>query len=85
MPASTWFTLLGLILDILGALLLWRYGLPPDIRRGGVVHLIAEHTDDAEARKAARFDRLSHVGIALLALGFALQRMGTLCGVLTRA
>jgi len=64
---------LGLIADIIGALLVWRFGLPEPISRAGVRHLIAEDSDEAEIATPAMYDRWSHLGIALLVLGFALQ------------
>jgi len=63
----------GLVLDIIGALLLWRYGLPEPISRTGAIHFIAEQSDQAEIDKAKRYDRCARVGIALLILGFILQ------------
>lgn len=70
-------SVLGLCLDIIGVLLLWRFGLPPDVRRGGVGFLMLEQTDENEAKKAVAYDRLSHVALALIVAGFVLQAFGT--------
>ena len=75
---KTCLSVIGLILDIARAFLLWRYGLPPSVSRGGVVHIIAEQSDEREARHARGYDRLSDVGIALLIAGFASQLVGAL-------
>jgi len=53
---------LGLVLDIVGAILVWRYGLPPPIRRGGVSYLMLEQADEAMKEQAARYDRWPILG-----------------------
>jgi hypothetical protein len=63
----------GLLLDIVGAVLLFKFGLPAAISREGHVHLVAEQVDEAEIRRSNRYDRLGKVGLALLVDGFALQ------------
>ncbi len=74
---------IGLLLDIIGVLLLWRFGLPPKLRRGGVSFFVLEQKDENEAKKARLYDRIAHVAIFLIVLGFALQAFGT--GVLSNA
>ena len=64
---------IGLVFDIVGALLLWRYGLPEPISKTGAIHMIAEQSDQSEIDRAKRFDRWAHAGIALIVLGFLLQ------------
>jgi hypothetical protein len=63
----------GLILDIVGAVLVWRYGLPEAISRTGASPLILEETDEGEIAKAMRYDRIAQLGIGLLIAGFGLQ------------
>lgn len=63
----------GLVLDIFGAVLLFKYGLPAEISRTGAVYIIAEQNDEAELTKARTYDRLGHLGLALLIGGFVLQ------------
>ena len=63
----------GLILDIVGAVLVWRYGLPKAISRTGASHLILEETDEGEIAEARRYDRIAQLGIGLLIAGFCLQ------------
>jgi hypothetical protein len=69
-------TSLGLLLDIFGVLLLWKFGLPPSIRRGGPQYLMLEGADEEEAAKAEKYDRYGQCGIGLLVLGFMLQLVG---------
>lgn len=64
---------LGLFLDIIAGLLLWKYGLPENINRKGMSFLALESTDKDEVEKAKKYDILSRLGVVLLILGFALQ------------
>lgn len=63
----------GLILDIAGAGLLWKFGLPAEISRTGAVHRITNEVDEAERNLAARYDRASFWGFLALVAGFVLQ------------
>lgn len=64
---------LGLILDILGGLLLLRYGLPPKIDPEGHIYLITRQVDETEITTAKRYHKWSRLGIILLTIGFFLQ------------
>ena len=70
-------TSIGLLLDIVGIGLLWKFGLPPDVRRGGVGYLMLEESDPEEAAKAEKYDRYGRLGLGLLVLGFMLQFVGS--------
>lgn len=70
---SQWVNSAGLILDIVGAGLLWKFGLPAEISRSGAVHRITDGVDEGERRLAARYDRASFWGFLALVAGFALQ------------
>jgi len=61
MSTSSLVNSIGLLCDIVGAVLIWRYGLPEHISRTGAVHLIAEQTDETEKAKAKRYDRIRTV------------------------
>lgn len=64
---------IGLILDIVGAVLLFKFGLPAQIDRTGSVHIITEEVDHDEVRKGKLYDRWGKIGLVLLMVGFALQ------------
>jgi len=70
---STLVNSIGLILDIIGALLLIKFGIPPKIDREGHMHLVLEQVDQDEIEKAGAFDRWSTFAIWLIVAGFALQ------------
>lgn len=69
------FTDLGLILDILGAVLLFLFGLAPKISRDGTIFLSLGESQ-SERSKARLYDRLATLGIILLFLGFTFQLLG---------
>jgi preprotein translocase subunit SecF len=64
---------IGLVCDIIGAVIIWRYGLPESIDRQGATHIISEQIDEAEKAKAQRYDCLAKFGVGILIFGFFLQ------------
>ena len=65
---------IGLAFDIGDVVLLFKYGLPEDVRRSGASYLlINDKPDVAEIEKAKTYDRLGRTGLWLLIGGFALQ------------
>jgi hypothetical protein len=63
----------GLVINIVGTLLVWRYGLPDPLSRDGVINITAEQTDNSEKAEAAKHDCKTRLGVGLLLVGFALQ------------
>lgn len=64
---------IGLVSDMIGALLIWKYGLPPRIDPEGHISLILQQTDECQVATARRYMRRSSCGILLLVFGFGLQ------------
>ena len=66
---------IGLILDIAGVALLFKYGLPADVREtGGMTILWGGGKSDEEAKREHRhYKRLSRIGLGCLVVGFLLQ------------
>ena len=73
MSVSNIINSFGLGLDIVGVILIWRYGLPQSVSRGGVGHRVITQVNEAVKRKAINYDRLSKAGLGLVVAGFALQ------------
>jgi hypothetical protein len=63
----------GLLCDIAGAIILWRYGLPEEFSKTGAVYLTTGDTDQGEAAKARAYEWLARLGLGLLIFGFFLQ------------
>ena len=68
----------GLVLDIVGAILLFIYGLPENISREGYSNLVTEEVDEKEVRLANFYDRMGRLGLLLLISGFVLQLVANL-------
>ena len=73
---STFLTAVGLVLDIIGFIFLWKFGLPPDVRRGGKSFLLLEERDEDESKKATCYDRISRLSVFLIVMGFVFQLLG---------
>lgn len=71
--SSAAISTIGLVLDIIGVMLLWRFGLPEAVSRGGVGYIRLLGEDTAEKTKAARYDLWARCGLWLLIGGFLLQ------------
>lgn len=69
---TTLLLTIGLGLDIVGVLLLARYGLPPAVAPGGIIGLAVRH-DVAEEEKGYRYKWISGWALRLIVLGFGLQ------------
>ena len=65
----------GLVLDLVGAILLFAYGLAPLLSRDGSMSL-STGTSDYLKRKAKKYETFSRAGIGLIFIGFALQLLG---------
>lgn len=61
----------GLGLDIIGVIILFKYGLPSDVNRGGAVVKIVSGSQ--EIPKYKKYLRWAYFGLSLLVLGFVLQ------------
>ena len=77
-----WFGPIGLILDIIGAALIFKYGLPEEISRNGNSYRISEQDDSYEKDIAKRYDKLSKLGFRLLIVGFLLQLISSIINVI---
>ncbi len=63
----------GLFADIIGAILLFRFGLPEIERTGGAQRLIRNQVDNDALAKEKRYDFWGRVGLLSLLVGFILQ------------
>lgn len=63
----------GLVIDIVGAIMLWKYGLPESIDREGYEPVVVGEQDQSEVNKAKKYDCFSKIGLSMLIGGFFLQ------------
>jgi len=73
MISSELLNSLGLVLDIIGAVILFFFGLTPKIDTEGTVYLIAEQKDEDEIKRGKFYKIMSSIGIGLIAVGFIFQ------------
>ena len=70
---ETTLSSIGLILDIIGVILLFKFGLPENLSREGYDVMRFVGINEDEKRKAKLYDRWAKVALMLLVFGFALQ------------
>ena len=64
---------IGLALSFAGAITIFFFGLPPNVRESGRRYLALEQEDEGEIKKGRRCRKISRFGLILLAVGFLLQ------------
>jgi len=64
---------LGLIFDIIGVLLLFKFGLTANPSKEGAMNFVFEGVDEKIARKWRKYNFFSILGIILVIVGFILQ------------
>jgi hypothetical protein len=69
---------IGLILDIIGAILIYKYGLPEEVSRSGTTVIIMEQEDEDEKLKALKYDKYSRKGFWSLIMGFIFQLISSI-------
>jgi hypothetical protein len=65
--------LIGLFLNLVGILILFRYGMPFHVPTGGAVSLILERRDQAEIALERRYTVYGYIGLGCLIVGTICQ------------
>lgn len=68
----------GLISDIIGVLLLWKFGLPESISREGHDYLVTGDINESEKEKAKKYDTYAKIALLFIIIGFVLQLISDL-------
>ncbi len=81
--AYQFYSALGLILDIIGVLILFKYGLPSKIKEYGGGLLLEENFEEEKLRVSEnkKITKRAYLGLSLLLAGFLFQFIGTLLSV----
>jgi hypothetical protein len=74
-----WFSIGGLIANLVGVILLIRYGMPYRLRTGGGSIVLTRETPGA-IREEGQYDRWGWIGLVLIILG-TLAQIGVYLGV----
>jgi hypothetical protein len=72
------FSSIGLIIDIIGVIFLFKFGLPSDISIGGFE--LREELETEERERLSRnkkIKKMANIGLVCLILGFILQLVGS--------
>ena len=64
---------IGLIFDIIGVLMLFKYGLPSELSKEGTVFMAFQKNDEGEKRKWKKYHFWSKVGLLSILIGFLFQ------------
>ena len=62
----------GLVLDIVGIIAIFFFGLPPEVSRGGV-QLLGWGVNEKAVKKAKYYDFISTFALLIVIAGFTLQ------------
>ena len=73
-----YINLLGLVFDIIRAIMLFVYGVPTEISKTGAVYRILEQEDEDEKRLWIKYNFRSKLGLGLLIAGFIFQVCSTI-------
>jgi hypothetical protein len=74
--SGKWLTSIGLVLDIVGVVILFKFGFPqPDFEEA--ILLATEGSDPEGPKKRKLWTAMSMIGLVCLVGGFAFQLWGT--------
>lgn len=76
--SSTAWTIVGVVLNVTGVILLFRYGMPFRVRRNGQQYLVLGQLDAKDQKVERLYDVLGWVGLATVVVGAALQIIGAI-------
>lgn len=73
------FSSIGLVIDIIGVWILFKYGLPSNLKEHGGAELRDEPPEEEQVREKAnkKIKLMARLGLSLLILGFLFQLIGT--------
>jgi hypothetical protein len=70
---------IGLLFDLIGVLILFKYGLPSDVDKNGHIGLILEQEDEDEKNKWKKYNFRSKIGLGFISIGFIFQIISNYC------
>ena len=76
MSPAGWWSVVGLVLSLIGVLLLFRYGMPFRVRTGGASIYVASSSDPLQEALEKRDAKLGMLGLLLVVLGTICQIAG---------
>jgi hypothetical protein len=64
---------IGLTFDIIGVIMLFKYGLPSDINKDGHIGIILDQEDEDEKERWKKYNFFSRIALTLVIVGFMFQ------------
>ncbi|HEY5405688.1 MAG TPA: hypothetical protein VIJ92_01310 [Ginsengibacter sp.] len=64
---------IGLTSDIIGVIMLFKYGLPSEINKDGYTGIIMEQEDEEQKVKWKKYNFFSYIALTLFIIGFVFQ------------
>jgi hypothetical protein len=65
--------IIGLVLNLVGVIILFRYGMPFHVPTGGAVHLVTEQVDAAEKALESKYGIFGYFGLLAIVVGTGMQ------------
>lgn len=78
MPNAQGAALVGLLLNLVGVILLFRYGMPFRVETKGASSFLLEGTDQDAVQVERHYRRLGELGLLLIVVGSGLQAFAIL-------
>jgi len=78
MLLSKIFSIIGLTLDIIGVIMLFKFGLPSSFDKEGNVFIIAEEQNEMESSNWRKYNCLSIISLVLIIIGFIFQLLSVI-------
>jgi hypothetical protein len=76
MSCTAALNIIGLALNLVGVLILFRYGMPFHVPTGGAIHLITGQVDAAEKALESRYEIFGYFGLLAIVVGTGMQIVG---------
>jgi hypothetical protein len=70
-------SILGMGLNLVGLLMLYRFAMPYQIRTGGADWIEGRQKDESAVKRERRYAKLASVGLVIACVGTALQAWST--------
>jgi hypothetical protein len=68
--------IIGLVLNLVGVFILFRYGMPFHVRTEGTVFIVSGQVDAAEKALERRYEIFGYFGLLAIVVGTGMQIIG---------
>jgi hypothetical protein len=68
--------IIGLLLNLVGVIILFRYGMPFHVPTGGAINIVTEQVDAAQKALESRYEIFGYLGLLAIVVGTGMQVAG---------